>query len=228
MDAQQPNNDANTTMLDQATARRLACLRTMPVDTRDFEKRLTALIPSPARSRSLRITALRPLRTLAASLLIVGVIAALLISTSGGPALASVAQMAQVHEDLVSGKTPAVQVDSIEAANRELNKQSPDSPAVPNVPQDHVMACCMKSVKNKRIACVLLKTQGVPVTMTVANASDMKLPTCPMVTRDGITYHVQSTGKLNMITTQRNGRWVCLIGQITTEQLMEMAAKLQF
>jgi hypothetical protein len=83
-------------------------------------------------------------------------------------------------------------------------------------------------VKNKRIACVLLKTQGVPVTMTVANAADMKLPTCPMVTRDGITYHVQSSGKLNMITTQRNERWVCLIGEITTEQLMEMAAKLQF
>jgi hypothetical protein len=226
MDTQIPNDADNP--LDQATARRLARLRTTPVDTRDLEKRLATLIAPPARDGRMRLGRLRPLRALAAGLLIVGIIAALLLSTSGGPALASVAQMAQVHEDLVSGKTPAVQVDSIDAANRELSKQWPNSPAFPNVPQDHVMACCMKSLKDKRLACVLLKTQGVPVTMTVANAADMKLPTSPTVTRDGVTYHVQSSGTLNMVTAQRNQRWLCLIGHVAPEQLMEMAAKLQF
>jgi hypothetical protein len=228
MDPQIPND--SETPLDQATTGRLARLRTMPVDTRDFDKRLATMIPPPpaARAGRMRLGWLRPLRALAASLLIAGIIAALLLTTSGGPALASVAQMAQVHEDLVSGKTPAVQVDSIEAANRELSKRWPDSPALPNVPQDHVMSCCMKSVKNKRVACVLLKTQGIPVTMTVANAADMKLPTSPTFTRDGVTYHVQSSGTLNMVTTQRNQRWVCLIGHVAPERLMEMAAKLQF
>lgn len=222
----QPTDETDSP-LDQATARRLARLRTMPVETRGLEERISALIP-PSQQRNARITWLRPLRAVAALLLVGGLVAVILITLSGGPALASAAQMAQVHQDLVSGKTPVVQVDSIEAANRELSRQSPDSPAVPNVPSNHVMACCMKSVKNKRVACVLLKSQGVPVTMTVANASDFKLPASPAVMHDGISYHVQSAGDLNMVTTQRGGRWICLIGQLAPERLMEMAAKLEF
>ena len=90
------------------------------------------------------------------------------------------------------------------------------------------MACCMKSVQNKRVACVLLKDRGVPVTMTVANAADMKRPPAPTVTRDGVTYRVQTVGKLYMVMTERNERWVCLIGEVPAEQLMELASKLQF
>ena len=41
------------------------------------------------------------------------------------------------------------------------------------------MACCMKSVHDKKVACVLLKDNGVPVTLSVANASDMELPATP-------------------------------------------------
>src|SRR5690349_18117562 len=90
------SNQTDETRLDQATARRLARLRTMPVDTRGFDNRLATLLPPPpssssvARTGRLRLGWLRPLRALAASLLILGLIAALLISTSGGPALASV------------------------------------------------------------------------------------------------------------------------------------------
>jgi hypothetical protein len=225
-----PTNAPDTlTPLDQATARRLARLGTMPVDTRTLDNRLAAVIPpSPRVVRTGGGGWMRPLRAMAAGLLIVGLLGALVYNISSAPAQASVALMAQMHEDLVSGKTPAVQVDSIDAANRELSRQCPDSPALPNVPQQHVMACCMKSVKNKRVACVLLKSQDVPVTLTVANASDIKLPESPGVEHAGATYHVQSTGKLNMVTTRRNQRWICLIGQVPPEQLMDLSAKLQF
>ena len=90
------------------------------------------------------------------------------------------------------------------------------------------MACCMKSVKNKKVACVLLKSEGEPVTMTVANASDMKLPTSPTALRDGVTYHVQTSGSLNMVMTERNERWICLIGRLPANQLMDLAEKLRF
>jgi hypothetical protein len=64
--------------------------------------------------------------------------------------------------------------------------------------------------------------------MTVANASDMQMPTAAIVTHNGINYTVQSVGELYMVMTQRNGRWVCLIGQVPAERLMDLAAKLQF
>lgn len=227
MSTSQPDDDG--TELDQATARRLARLRAMPVDTSAVEGRLLAQIPRPPEGAGrMRIGWRRPLRAVAALALVSGLLAGLFLATSGGPALASPSQMAQLHYDLVSGKTPAMQVDSTEAANRMLNSQWAQSPEIPKLPADHVMTCCMKSIKDKRVACVLLKNDGMPVTMTVANAADMKLPTSPTVGRDDVTYHVQSSGKLNMVMTERHGRWICLIGESPADRLMEIAARLQF
>ena len=211
--------------LDQATAARLARLRTMPVDTSRLDASLRGVIPAPRRQRAGVIWG-RPLRAAAAMLVTFGVVAAILLSSSGGPALASAAQMAQMHDDLVSGKTPVMRVGSVDEANRALNAQWPGSPGIPSMPADHVMACCMKSVKNKKVACVLLRTETEPVTMTVANASDMKMPTSPTQVRDGITYHVQSFNDLNMVMTERNDRWICLIGRLPVGKLMDLATKL--
>jgi hypothetical protein len=202
----------------------------MPIDAARVERAVRAQVPKPAKERrSIWRPRLRSMRAIAASLLVVGLLTAVLVlSTSGGPALASPAQMARLHEDLVSGKVAVMQVDSIDAANKALSSQWPEGPGVPGVPENHVMACCMKSVKDKKVACVLLKREGVPVTMTVANASDMQLPTSPTISRNGISYHVQSSGKLNMVMTERQGRWVCLIGALGGERLMDLADQLQF
>lgn len=235
--------------LDRAIDARLGRLRTMPVDTSRLERALLAQIPRPGgevegeaeeerQRQRLRIGGgratgwsqwFRPLRAVAASfVLLSAVVAVLLLSSSSGPALASAAQMAQMHEDLVSGRTPVMQVDSIEQANQMLAGQSPGGPTLPDAPQSHVMACCMKSIKNKKVACVLLKNEGEPVTMTVANATDMRLPKSPTVTRGGVAYHVQASGGLQMVMTERNGRWVCLIARMPAERLMDLAAELKF
>ena len=69
-----------------------------------------------------------------------------------------------------------VQVESIDATKMALASQSPDGPEVPNMPKDRVMVCCKKSVQAKRVACVLLKGQDVRVSMTLASAADMRVP----------------------------------------------------
>lgn len=227
MNSEQENFDDR---LNEATACRLARLRSMPVDTSRLEQALRARIPLPAsKTRRPWLLRLRPIRAVAASLVVlVSVVTAVLLTTSCGPAMASSAQLARMHEDIVSGRTPVVQVESIDAANKALAGQSPDCPEVPNMPKDHVMACCMKSVKGKRVACVLLKDQDVRVSMMVANAADMRVPTSPTQVRGGVTYHVQSFERLNMVMTERHGRWVCLIGELPAERLMDLATKLSF
>ena len=90
------------------------------------------------------------------------------------------------------------------------------------------MACCLKNVKDKKVACVLLRSEGVPVTMVVANAGDMRSPKSSTVQRGGVTYHVQSSGVLNMVMTERHGRWVCMIGQVPADRLMDLASQLAF
>lgn len=219
------NNSQSQEGADEAVARRLSKLRTMPVETARLERALRSQLPLPERAQRVWF---RPLRAVAASVAVLVLVGAILLSTSSGPVLASTAQMAQMHEDLVSGRTPVVQVASIEAANKALIAQWPQSPEVPDVPKEHVMACCMRSVKDKKVACVLLKNAGVPVTMMVANAKEMRLPTSPTRNHNGVTYHVQSSGKLNMVMAERDGRWVCLIGEVAAEQLMDLAATLRF
>ena len=224
--SQVENNDERW---GRAVSDRLSKLRSMPVDTGRLENALRAQIPVPARRGRYAWQSMRALRAVAASLLLVGSLTAVLLFTTWSrPALASPAQMAKMHEELVSGRVPSVQVDSIEAANSALSSQHPDCPQAPQVPAGHVMACCMKSVKDKKVACVLLKREGVPVTMVVANSADMRSPKSPEVMRNGVSYRVESVGSLSMVMTERHGRWVCLIGEIPADGLMDLASKLDF
>lgn len=235
-DYMQPDGDHDDAALDRATAMRLVKLRTMPVDTARLDEQLRLKIGDPAsggearRPDRLRVAWGRVGRFAAAAALLIGIsVAAMMLLASGGPALASAQEMADFHEDLVSGRTAVMQVDSIDQAAKELERQWPQSPGLPGLPSDHVMACCMKSVKDKKMACVLMKQEGVPVTMAVARADDMRLPaSSPTKVRGGITYHVQSAGRLNMVMSEKSGRWVCLIGELPNERLMDLAEQLRF
>jgi len=213
---------------DRAVAARLAALRGMPVDTNRLDAALRARLPRQRKPNRFLLLP-RSVRAVAASLLVLsGVAVAILLFTSGGPALASADQMARFHQEIVSGQVPVMQVDSIEAANRMLGAQSPGAPALPQVPREHVMACCMKSVHDKKMACLLFRDEGVPITLAVANASDMKLPPAQVVSRGGASYRVQAVGDLHMVMTERDGRWLCLIGQLPAERLMDVAAQVRF
>ena len=229
MNTKMTNRDEHDEPVDTAISERLAKLRTMPVDLTNLERSLKALIPPPTVGTRWRLRMFHPLRAIAASMVLVSAIAAaIMLSASSGPALADATQMAQVHEEIVSGKIPVMQVASIDGANQMLNQESPGAPSLPQLPDSHVMACCMKSVHNKKMACVLLKSEGVPVTLAVASASDMKLPTGPVQKRNGLEYRVQRVGKLSMVMTERNGKWLCLIGELPAEGLMDMGAQVKF
>lgn len=221
--------------LDAAAAARLAQLKSMPVDTSRLERALWAHLPADPRAQERRASFLagraawlQPMRAVAAAVLILVALAAVLLTSSSGPALASSAQMAEMHSDLIAGRLPSIQVDSIEAANKVLAAQSPHAPEVPDLPQGHVMACCMKSVKDKKVACVLMKREGVPVSLVVAHGRDMRAPDSPVTQRNGIEYHVQSVGNVNVVMAERDGRWVCLMGELPPDRLMDLADQLRF
>jgi hypothetical protein len=221
--------------LDDATVARLGKLRSMPVDTSRLDRLIQSEIPRTTDVPVLRISRwIRPLRAVAAILLVVTVVGAILYSLTGGPVVASPTEMAQFHDDMVSGRVAVTHVASIDAANKTLASEWGQSPQIPTVPLDHVMACCMHSVKNRKVACVLLEDRsggaqsGTPVTLTVAKAADMQAPDSPTVVRAGVTYHVQTVGQLNMVMTERNDRWICLIGALPKERLMDLASGLGF
>jgi hypothetical protein len=212
--------------MDDATAQRLAKLGAMPVDTGRLDSFLTAHIPRTSYRSNLWIRPMR-LAIAACAMLVIGLVAVLILSNAQ-PVMADTQEMARFHEDLISGRVQAMHVESIDAANKALAQQWANSPQMPNVPNDHVMACCMRSVKNKKMACVLLQGSGEPVTMTVANASDVQFPAYPPITRNGMEFHVRASGALNMVMTLRDGKWVCLISKLPAQRLMDIAQSLQF
>lgn len=216
--------------LDEATSRRLAKLRTTPIDASQLLKAVEAQIPRPQnQSRGLKLTWLKPMRAVAASLLVFGLIIALVVHSSSGPVLASAERLARIHEEVLhrdgSHVTP---VDSVSAANIALAGKCPGLPAVPELPKDHVMSCCVHEMGRKKLACVAFQVDGVTVSMAVADAADVKLPPCEEVMIGGVAYHVQSHDGVNMVMTQRNRRWVCLMGKVPVNRLAELASTLRF
>jgi hypothetical protein len=223
------NADERSHSADEATAARLAKLRTMPVETSRLDAMIQAKIPRPTQATPPTVWRIRPLRAVAASIALLATIGLILWSLSGGAVYASPDAMARFHQDLVAGKVETIAVDSIAQANSALARQWEDGVELPQVPQSHAMLCCMQKIKDTRVACVLLQNDGVPVTLAVAKAMDMKMPQQSRAERlDGVTYHVQSSGSLNMVMTQRDGRWICLIGALPTDRLMRTAGAIQF
>ena len=221
--------DNETARQDEAVAARLRKLSSFPVDLGRLERQIRAEIPRPEQQRPAgRMRLWKPLTAVAASIMVFGIITAAVLTASPGQVLASPAQMAQFHQQIVSNEVPVTKVDSIEAASQVLANQWPQSPDLPRPPEAHVMACCMKSIKDKNVACVLLRSEGTPITMSVAKASDMKSPKGERVIRNGTTFHLMSSGGLNMVSTERHGRWVCLIGETPTDRLINIAQQLQF
>src|SRR5439155_24336651 len=99
------DDDARESEMDRGIARRLAKLRTMPVDTSRLDGLLAAQLPQAPRVQGnapVALWRLRPLRAIAAGVAILAVIGAILLTSSGGPVLAAPAHMAQVQEGILS------------------------------------------------------------------------------------------------------------------------------
>lgn len=218
--------DPKQVRLDRAVSNRLAKLRNVPVDLTALRRAVEARLPK--RREGWKLRWLSPMRAAAASLLIVGTVVALVIASSSGPALASAERLGRIHEEVVSGVGHRTQVNSIEAANAALSAQHPGAPRIPDVPDDHVMSCCVHTIGRKKMSCVSVMADGVPLTLAVADAADIKLPECETQTVDGIVYHVQSSQGVNMAMSQRNGRWSCLMGKLPASRLIKIAKTLQF
>ena len=216
---------------DAAVSARLRRLRSLPVDTSNLERALShELQPArPTMDRSWWTGPLRPVRAIAASLLLVAsIVTAIMLTASSGPVYAQPAQMAAMHRELVGGKGMMMQVDSVDAAKHALAGQWAQSPGLPDLPEQHVMACCLRQVNDKKVACVLLNDGGVPVSLMVADGNDVRSTRSSTITRDGVAYQVNASAELNMVMTKRDGRWVCLIGERPVDRLIELSKGLQF
>jgi hypothetical protein len=170
----------------------------------------------------------RGLRPVAAAAAAVVIVAAVVFGLQGRAVRASATEMAQMHRDLVAGAVPTMRADTIDEANRLFAAAGDDFPALSAPPEAHTMACCMRNVGVRKVACVLLNNGGTPVTMAVADAGTVDEVHAQAVARGGETFRVQTVGELTMVMFDRQRHRVCLIGALPADRLMELAAGLKF
>lgn len=209
--------------VEQMIAKRLARLGSLPIDTTQLDKSMRAEIPMPVPAWR---RMLRPVTAVAASLIILTIVGVMFFASR--PALASAADMAQMHRDLIAGKIATMKVDSMEEANQAIAAFAGNFPRLAEPPQSQAMACCMRSVGNKKVACVLLSNGDTPVSVMVADTNAVQTPSVSPTIQDGQMYYVQSVDNLHMVMTNRQNHWICLIGELPADKLMELSGGLKF
>lgn len=217
-------NDNFADPVEQALADRLGKLAARPVDLSRLQKTMERAIPRRRKNPVAMLLASRPMRAIAAVLVMAITLGVLLsVALWSGPALASTDQLLQLHESVISQSVHMTNVQSMQAANQAMAGTWPKAPAMPSMPDmsdGKVMSCCVHRIGSAKAACVLLSIDGTPVTLAAANAADIRIPTCPAVEHGGHGFHVQSHGQTTMVMIERDGKWYCLMGNLPSERLM--------
>lgn len=218
-----------TDRADDAIAKRLARLRQRPLHMRGLQRRARQAIAERAERRPLMPFRrwIGPLNAMAASLLLAGIVVAVVLMMRGSAVLASPVELSRIHQANISGEASAGVAASFESAEQYLARQWEQCPRLPDTPFISVTSCHVHRLAGKRIACVAGIVDGRPVTLAAAHATDMRLPRAPSVSRNGVEYRVQSSGGVNIVIAHRDGLWLCLMGELPVERLVEVAASLR-
>jgi hypothetical protein len=228
------HNTPHHERLDEATRRRLFRLSGKPVDTTRLEARLNKAIESRRTPRPVpRPAVIRrwaSVSRIAAVVAVTGLLVGLLFtSMAGNPAIASTTDLARVHREVSSGKSDLVAATNVAEATGNLQRLWSGMPSLPEPTVGQITATCLHNVADRDVACLRLEFKGRPITMVVGHSREI---VCSaehrQVSLDGRTYMVHDRDGVRMVMITRQGRWVCLMGDLDVDELMQVADGLRF
>lgn len=218
--------------LDRATSQRLAKLSERPVDLTRLEQRLRAAIQEPQdqqseHSSAPRIRWWRPITAIAAIVLLVVSISWIVFIAGTAATMASPAGLVEIHNEAANELTPHLEASSVDEANRLLAEQAKHFHPLPNLPGE-LKYCCLHNHVGKVLTCAIIDVDAKRLTVAVADSSQIKSPTGNSTTRGGKTYYVFTDGGINLVMTSVAGSWLCVMGEASTDQLLQVAGEIQF
>lgn len=219
----------HTDKLDLLTRQRLQRLGQVAVDTSNLKKRVEAAFwQQKHRPSYARIWSSRKLTGVAAVLLVAAGVVFFIVQGST-PVVAAPAALAQLHQQLVAGQIPTVQVSSIDQANRYVQTEWSEAPLLPDLSGATVTSCCRSNVQKGKVACVLMDYRNQRVTMMVGRSRDVVCGAShDDIVHQGRHYAVHESGGLQMVMVEHKGRWVCLTSHLSVNALIELADTLRF
>lgn len=220
------NADSNNfdNPVDRVVARRLAKLRSTTVDTTAFDTKLREAL-SVERSpnyRLIRWPVLTPIRAVAASFLVVTTLSLVFIILTSRPAVATPQKLAAIFENAVSGQPYTTKVSSIQEAQAVMRRKWPESPILPDVSDMQLMQCCVHQIGRKKMACLTFYVDQQPITLAMASVHDIRSPYGEVRTVNGQEYRIGSAEGVNMVMSEVDGTWMCLMGRLPIERLITL------
>lgn len=213
----------------EAISRRLAKLREQPISTSVLDARLKSILPPGATDGEpaprMRFWTRRSVLSAVAAMLVAAltVLSAFTI-LAPRPVFASPQEMAVIHESAVMMQGHTMSVSTIEDARAALRRQWPGSSMI-SAPDDMpVMSCCVHEIGKRQMGCVTFEVDDVPVTMAVADAREIRSPHGNKRVIGDTEYVVGSADGVNMVMSQRDGVWTCVMGRLPLERLANVAA----
>lgn len=220
--------------LDRATSARLAKLASRPVDIAQLQQRIESAIHTANTQTSQHTAAFRtwqrwwrPVTSAAAAILIGITIGWFALTASTSPAMAAPTELAQIHYDVVNGLVPNLKVASVAEANQLLAAQSNGSVPIPELP-GIMKSCCLQQQTGTTLTCALIDRDGQLITVALADGAKVHSPKGQTITRGGRQFIAHTANGINMVMAHEGSRWLCVMGNVTTQQLVEVAVQVTF
>lgn len=216
--------------LDLATSARLAKLANRPVDTSRLEQRLDRVLHEQMAAGT------RPPRSLvwgrwwrplaAAAVLFALSIGWFVLEGGTSPAIAAPAGLAQIHYEVANGLTPLVKVSTVGQANQFLAEQSNSITPIPELP-GQLRSCCLHQHAGATLTCILIERDDQLITVALAQGAKLHPPTGRTIMHDGRQFSSHTANGVNMVMAQEGDLWLCVMGEVPPETLVDVAAAIR-
>ena len=144
------------------------------------------------------------------------------------PAMAAPMDLARLHAEAIKSDAMATAVTSVEQANRVLAGQWSDLPQLPAPASGQLHSCCIHDFMDSKVVCLILRDGQTPLTMVVGHAREFRPAEGRIVERGGRKFTLLEVNGLRMAMTHQGDRFVCLMGEVSEDRLLEIAEGLRF
>ena len=216
--------------LDQATSNRLAKLAARPVDTTRAERALSEATGATHADFMQKVMHIRQWRLpfqAAAAIIALALIGWFALQNSS-PAIASPGSVAELHRSMLAEHEFAEPVDSIDQANKYIARQWREAPPLPQARGARVTSCCVHKLGGVPVAAVRLDYRGEPATLVIAHGEQLKMPSGRTIERNDQRYVTHEVDGVRMIMARHGDRLLCIVGELSTSQLLTLAEAIEF
>lgn len=136
--------------------------------------------------------------------------------------MAAPAELAQIHFDVANHLAPHLKVSSVAEANQLLADQSNGFVPIPELPGE-LLSCCLHQHVGATLTCALIELDGQFITVAMADGAKIHSPDGKIITRGGKQFIAHTANGINMVMANEGKRWLCVMGEKSIEELVDIA-----